>query len=43
MNLNATYEVFYSFNNKLKDTMMELIGAHNDRKKEFDALKYEHE
>ena len=42
-NLNATYEACNSFNNKLKDTIMGLIGANNDRKKEFDALKSDHE
>ena len=38
-NLNAAYEACNSFNNKLKDTLMGLIGANNDRKAEFDALK----
>merc|ERR1711915_826631 len=42
-NLNAAYEACNSFNNKLKDTIMGLIGANNDRKKEFDALKADHE
>merc|ERR1712123_248255 len=42
-NLNATYEACNSFNNKLKDTIMGLIGANTDRKKEFDALKSDHE
>merc|ERR1711902_465051 len=42
-NLNATYEACNSFNNKLKDTIMGLINANNDRKKEFDALKSDHE
>ena len=42
-NLNAAYEACNSFNNKLKDTLMGLIGANNDRKAEFDALKADHE
>merc|ERR1712066_150107 len=42
-NLNATYEACNSFNNKLKDTIMGLINANNDRKREFDGLKSDHE
>ena len=42
-NLNAAYEACNSFNNKLKDTLMGLIGANNDRKAEFDALKADNE
>jgi len=42
-NLNATYEACNTFNNKLKDTIMGLIGANNDRKKEIDSLKSDHE
>ena len=38
-NLNATYEACNSFNNKLKDTLMGLIGANNDRKAEIDGLR----
>jgi len=42
-NLNATYEACNSFNNKLKDTLMGLIGANNDRKSEIDALRSDHD
>lgn len=38
-NLNATYEACNSFNNKLKDTLLGLISANNDRKSEIDALR----
>jgi len=37
-NLNATYEACNSFNNKLRDTLLGLISANNDRKSEIDAL-----
>merc|ERR1711892_1135944 len=42
-NLNATYEACNSFNNKLKDTIMGLIGANNDRTKEIAAIRSDHE
>ena len=42
-NLNATYEACNSFNNKLKDTLMGLIGANTDRKKEIDSIRSDHE
>lgn len=42
-NLNATYEACNSFNTKLKDTLMGLIGANNDRKSEIDALRSDHD
>jgi len=41
--LNATYEACNTFNNKLKDTLMGLIGANNDRKSEIDALRSDHD
>jgi len=41
--LNATYEACNTFNNKLKDTLMGLIGANNDRKGEIDGLRSDHD
>ena len=37
--LNATYEACNNFNTKLKDTLLGLIGANNDRKAEIDGLR----
>lgn len=42
-NLNATFEACQSFNQKLRDTISGLIGANNDRKREFEALKTDHD
>ena len=42
-NLNAAYDACNSFNNKLKDTIMGLINANTDRKKEIDGLRADHD
>jgi len=41
--LNATYEACNNFNTKLKDTLLGLIGANNDRKAEIDGLRSDHD
>merc|ERR1711893_375968 len=41
--LNATYEACNNFNNKLKDTLLGLINANNDRKSEIDGLRSDHD
>merc|ERR1712142_1036556 len=41
--LNATYEACNNFNTKLKDTIMGLLNANNDRKAEIDALRSDHD
>jgi len=41
--LNATYEACNNFNSKLKDTLLGLIGANNDRKSEIDGLRSDHD
>merc|ERR1712002_395769 len=41
--LNATYEACNNFNTKLKDTIMGLINANNERKAEIDALRSDHD
>jgi len=41
--LNATYEACNNFNTKLKDTLLGLIGANNDRKSEIDGLRSDHD
>ena len=42
-NLNAAYDACNSFNTKLKDTIMGLINANNDRKREIDGLRADHD
>ena len=42
-NLNAAYDACNSFNNKLKDTIMGLINANSDRKREIDGLRADHD
>merc|ERR1711884_424469 len=39
----ATFDAGNSFNTKLKETLMGLVGANNDRKAEIDALRSEHD
>ena len=42
-NLNAAYDACNSFNNKLRDTIMGLINANTERKKEIDGLRADHD
>jgi len=39
----ATFDAGNGFNTKLKETLMGLVGANNDRKAEIDALRSEHD
>merc|ERR1711884_544733 len=39
----ATFDAGNGFNTKLKETLMGLVGANNDRKSEIDALRGDHE
>eukprot|EP00092_Neocalanus_flemingeri_P007177 GFUD01007755.1.p1 GENE.GFUD01007755.1~~GFUD01007755.1.p1 ORF type:complete len:386 (-),score=131.93 GFUD01007755.1:360-1517(-) len=41
--LNATFDAGNTFNAKLKDTLMGLLGANTERKTEIDALRGDHE
>jgi len=41
--LNATFEACNTFNKKLKDTIKGLIDSNQDRKREFDGLKQDHD
>jgi len=39
----ATFDAGNGFNTKLKETLMGLVGANNDRKAEIDALRSDHD
>ena len=41
--LTATFDAGNNFNAKLRDTLMGLLGANNERKSEIEALRGDHD